>query len=232
MFHSSWILSISCSHVLIAARKALLRTVLLMSLITIIVYAVCPNECSGHGTCGDYDRCTCFKDHFGSVTWTNPDCSVRTCPFKTAFIGPVVKENDIHPMAECSNKGTCTRSTGQCDCFLGYEGVACERTICPNMCNMNGYCLTQSELANDAFRVYSTPWDADKVVGCVCDLGFRGVDCSEVECPSGPDFMGGFGNESGRDCSGRGTCDYSRGTCICYIGFYGKQCQNQASVLS
>lgn len=41
------------------------------------------------------------------------------------------------------------------------------------------------ELADDAFHAYSTPWDSDKIVGCVCDLGFRGVDCSQIECPSG-----------------------------------------------
>jgi hypothetical protein len=86
-------------------------------------------------------------------------------------------------------------------------------------------------------------------VGCVCDLGRRGPDCSlskwsllfssvlfyylcififlKVECPSGKDVMGGYGNEAGRDCSGRGLCDYSTGICGCFHGYYGTKCEFQ-----
>lgn len=39
-------------------------------------------------------------------------------------------------------------------------------------------CFTQKQLALEAGRVYSTPWDAEKQLGCVCDLGRRGPDCS------------------------------------------------------
>jgi hypothetical protein len=38
--------------------------------------------------------------------------------------------------------------------------------------------FSQFQLASDAGRVYSTPWDAEKQLGCVCDLGQRGPDCS------------------------------------------------------
>lgn len=103
-----------------------------------------------------------------------------------AWIGPLIKANDVHPQLECSNRGICDRSTGMCDCFENFEGIACERTICPNDCSMSGVCYTQRQLAEDAGRIYETPWDADKNVGCVCDLGFRGPDCRLVECPSGP----------------------------------------------
>lgn len=37
-----------------------------------------------------------------------------------------------------------------------------------------------------------------KHVGCVCDLGFRGPDCSLQECPSGTDILSGMGNTKGR----------------------------------
>lgn len=97
-----------------------------------------------------------------------------------------MKANDVHPIMECSNRGICDRSTGMCDCFENFEGIACERTTCPNDCNMSGVCYTQRQLAEDAGRIYETPWDADKNVGCVCDLGFRGPDCRLVECPTGP----------------------------------------------
>eukprot|EP01034_Spumella_vulgaris_P022105 gene22105-28204_t len=71
------------------------------------------------------------------------------------------------------------------------------------------------QLAVEANRVYSTPWDAEKQVGCVCDLGRRA------------DVLKGYGNEAGRDCSGRGLCDYSSGICGCFHGYYGTKCEYQ-----
>ena len=88
-------------------------------------------------------------------------------------------------------------------------------------------CFTQEQLALEASRVYTTPWDARKHVGCVCDLGRRGPDCSLIECPSGPDILKGPGNEAGRDCSGRGICDYTNGQCNCFTGYYGTKCEYQ-----
>jgi hypothetical protein len=48
-----------------------------------------------------------------------------------------------------------------------------------------------------------------------------------VECPSGADVLKGYGNEAGRDCSGRGLCDYSSGICSCFHGYYGTKCEFQ-----
>jgi hypothetical protein len=39
--------------------------------------------------------------------------------------------------------------------------------------------------------------------------------------------MKGLGNTAGRDCSGRGICDYSSGDCKCFSGYYGTQCEYQ-----
>jgi hypothetical protein len=121
----------------------------------------------------------------------------------------------------------CDRKSGECECFENYDGIACERTACINDCNGHGICYTQKQLAVEATKTYSTPWDAMKHVGCVCDLGYRGPDCSLQECPSGPDPLLGDGNEKGRDCSGRGICDYSAGLCKCFIGYFGTRCQHQ-----
>merc|ERR1719238_2550920 len=65
---------------------------LFVTLATLVGFATaaCPNSCSGHGTCDQYDACTCFKE--AAVTkdarfkgtnefeWTGADCSRRTCP--------------------------------------------------------------------------------------------------------------------------------------------------------
>jgi hypothetical protein len=162
-----------------------------------LILSSCPNFCSGHGECDKFFRCTCYKGPDGELAWTGNDCSLRTCPKydenylffsfvlifllisirDVAWIGPVVKANDVHPITECSNKGICNRYTGICECFENFEGIACERSVCLNNCNNQGVCYTAKQLAEDAGRVYDTPWDADKFVGCVCDIGFRGPDC-------------------------------------------------------
>ncbi len=112
-------------------------------------------------------------------------------------------------------------------------------------CNGRGECLPMKVLAERAGRNYSIPWDAMKIWGCVCDKGFRGPDCSQQviwivislvatllpeqqECLSRADPLGGYGNEAGRDCSGRGHCDFSSGICNCFQGFHGEACNKQS----
>jgi hypothetical protein len=192
---------------------------------------MCENQCSGHGTCEVNGNCKCFTGLDGEDEWTGPDCSSRTCPFDFAWVGASINSNNLHPWAECSNKGICDRASGECQCFTGYEGAACQRTVCPDNCNDQGTCWPEKHLASKAGRVYEAPWDAMKHVGCLCDAGYRGPACDQQECPSGADPLSGYGNEAGRDCSGRGICDYSNGICACFTGFFGTRCQHQTTVM-
>lgn len=193
--------------------------ILTLLLLPGITVCYCPNGCSGHGSCGADDRCSCYLRPNGEFAWQGADCSERTCPTAEAWVYyPVFGENNVHSVTECSNMGVCDRQTGECDCFDGYDGIACERTVCPNDCNGRGICYTQKQLAAEAGTEYTSPWDAMKHVGCVCDLGYRGPDCSLQECPSGADVLTGKGNMEGRDCSGRGLCDYETGLCKCFTG--------------
>lgn len=179
---------------------------------------LCENHCSHHGTCEFNNNCNCFLGLDGEPAWTGPDCSLRTCPKDFAWVGEVVNANgipkpyfftqtrsttklkrqmsttDLHPWAECSNKGLCDRSTGLCSCFTGYEGIACQRTTCPDDCNGRGTCWPERILAMKAGREYSLPWDAMKQVGCYCDAGYRGPACELQECPSGSDPLDGWVN--------------------------------------
>jgi hypothetical protein len=137
--------------------------------------AECPNACSGHGTCGAKDSCSCYQNYQGN------DCSERTCYFGIAHVdspkgdlnadglvsGPlttVVTGSEVYPWGtteqypnananeghfymECSNKGICDRKSGTCDCFDGYTGTACARAACPNDCSGHGTCESIKELA-------------------------------------------------------------------------------------
>lgn len=225
-----------------------------------MVAAECPNACSGHGTCGSNDMCSCYRN------WQAADCSERVCPYGISFTTtpqgdlnmdgdlydasskPIVIKSgtyagdpilasvpgnsdqltfnadvvaselstgdclmfnddtycitavsssaplrtftidrqitsqsnvnnkvvykwletiaapkgtweawpghaatkwrdDGHFYMECSNQGSCDRSTGECKCFDGYGGRACNRATCPSDCSGNGRCMTVKDLS-------------------------------------------------------------------------------------
>lgn len=155
--------------------------------------AACPNNCSRHGTCGSADLCTCHP------RWTGADCSLRECPYGLSWTtegdGVVPAGNGmggLHPYTECSSKGTCDRTTGECQCYPGYEGRGCRRQACPNNCSGNGRCISNSEynseyVATAGAKFSSSTWDMEAARVCACDRGWEGYDCSSRICPKGDD---------------------------------------------
>lgn len=87
--------------------------------------------------------------------------------------------------------------------MTGYTGSACEIMACPgeaSQCSGKGTCLSMRRLATLAtingepagFTYGRTPnkpstWDANKIMGCLCDDGYTGYDCSLRTCPYGDD---------------------------------------------
>jgi hypothetical protein len=167
--------------------KGALTFVAMMALVG-MASAMCPNSCSGHGTCGANDLCTCFAG------FTATDCSERKCAYSHAFVDVATGVEDAHNYAECGNQGVCDRKTGLCKCFAGYTGKACARADCPNRCSGHGTCELIEDLATDtaatvggnALYTY-TAWDAGKIQGCKCDPSYEGADCSLRKCPVGDD---------------------------------------------
>lgn len=168
----------------------------------------CPGtvSCSGHGECAGNPtyKCNCADG------WTGADCSNRVCPKDVAWFAYPSAENVAHisEQVECSNVGTCDRSTGICVCDVGYTGSACNRLTCAgtgNLCNAHGQCLDMYTLAKlatvngviptkttEIITYGSIPnnpktWDALKIFGCLCDAGYTGYDCSLRVCPFGDD---------------------------------------------
>merc|ERR1719335_636682 len=110
-----------------------------------------------------------------------------------------------------------------------------------NDCSGHGICQDQKHFAADASKTYDElntilgPYDAEKQMGCLCDLGFRGPDCSMIECPSGADPLGpdpqGIFTTERNDCSGRGICNYGTGQCACFKGYFGERCETQSNYI-
>ena len=205
-----------------------------VTLATLLGYsqAGCPNSCSGHGTCGVDEvvslfssliskksrllsllrllQCTCYHG-WGSNGMAGGDCSERFCPFELAWVDSPQKDGTRHRYAECANKGTCNRETGECKCFDGYEGKACARQSCPNHCSGHGTCEFMKDLefgvvfneyydgstnalsgvgaGGKKFTDSHITWDLDRARACVCDPGWTGLDCTERMCPYGNDVM-------------------------------------------
>jgi len=102
-----------------------------------------------------------------------------------------VLSNSGHYYMECSNKGICDRDAGECVCFDGYEGSACQRASCPatkaGVCSGHGTCRSIADLAaSDANNHYNL-WDADATMGCDCDAGYTGPSCADRQCKYGFD---------------------------------------------
>lgn len=118
-------------------------------------------------------------------------------PYGTTEQFPQMEDSDLnvltdsaHYYMECSNKGTCDRASGECLCYDGYDGVACQRASCPgypNSCSGHGVCKSKKQLASaDNQNVYKL-WDQNVGMGCLCDKGYYGADCSLRQCKYGVD---------------------------------------------
>jgi len=152
-------------------------------------FALCPggegnNACSGHGSCGQYDKCTCYRN------WQGVSCNERICPFSPAWADENAQSNRIlgggirdgHTYKECGGKGICDRSTGQCECFAAFGGKGCSRMLCPNSCSGHGTCEYLDTVASSY-----NDWDAHRIQICQCDPGYEGHDCSKRKCKPGDD---------------------------------------------
>lgn len=179
-------------------------SVLLLLSFVAAINAACDNGCSGHGTCGAQQICTCFDNWGLGLSHLSGDCSERICPYEIAWVDTPDKLGKRHKYAECANRGICNRDTGECECFPGYEGKGCQRTSCPNDCSGHGRCMYIDDLPygavaqdydngnfteQDPRRFAYYAWDKRKTRGCVCDPEYGDVDCSKRMCPYGTDVM-------------------------------------------
>lgn len=173
-----------------------------------VVDGACDNACSGHGDCNYKDVCTCWQE-WKMGDEDGGDCSDRKCPSELAWVDNPDQNGLHHRYAECAGRGVCDRTTGECSCFDGFTGKACQRTTCPNDCSGHGRCeyiedLPYATVWGDYFDGTSNLkgfgdrpvtfsadryWDKHKTRGCVCDPRWTDVDCSRRMCPRGTDVL-------------------------------------------
>lgn len=208
------------------------------------------DNCNGHGQCMEAtSTCACFEG-WGAATdltfYHAPDCSARVCPSGRAWADVPTSSSTAHRVAECSNRGTCNRKTGECTCFAGFTGPSCNRNLCPNDCSGHGVCVSIKDMAKlsnalplNANTLYegeedSITWDEEMSYGCVCDSSWDvgleagqrqepewfGADCSLRHCPSADNPVT---NVDETDCGGKAAANSIA------VGQVGNLCQVDCS---
>ena len=159
---------------------------------------------AGHGSC-DPTTGACACDG----AWSGPACDMRscaancsdhgecdrasgTCRCKSGW-GGALCERPGCPIAanalECGGRGWCNVKRRFCVCAIGWRGFDCSEPappVCPRGCGGHGRCQEQSSGNNDggsqgggSLRIAGELASS----GCICDIGFHGLDCSRQDCP-------------------------------------------------
>lgn len=109
-----------------------LQVCVLVSIAKVTV-AECPNACSGRGTCGAYDMCSCYNGYMAN------DCSERVCPFGLAHVdspkGDLNMNNDIEYKTVAS--GSQVYKVGASELFPIMQEVSCRRAGSHSMRSLN-----------------------------------------------------------------------------------------------
>jgi len=160
--------------------KAATLTVLFFS----SAWALCPNDCSGHGDCSHSSHCTCHHN------WVGADCGQRICTFGRAFVdspwGDLDGDGALEP-----NRGFSPTTN------FKVQGI---NYVTSNVGEMGfteyGYARKGRTTSWDEAHFYrecSNKGLCDRETGlCECFPGYTGSGCRRTACP--------------QDCNGNGIC--------------------------
>ena len=184
-----------------------------------VAYAECPGACSGHGLCGQYDACVCFKGYMGG------ECSQRVCQFGLAHVD--IPKGDLDSSDEITDLNT------HIVVFSPFYTAGTTEQY-PNMHSSDGTVL--SNTAHE-YAECSNKGDCNRDDGeCECLDGYEGSACQRAACPVKDEIY----------CSGHGICNTAREIaaadhnnvyelwdaditmgCVCDEGYSGPSCEER-----
>lgn len=190
-------------------------------LTTLPVRAICPNSCSGHGTCGENDQCSCYTNFMGG------DCSLRVCLFNWAWAAG--------PQGDLNFDGDLFDATQYSDDYEFKSGSAHLATDSARGGTWEFWPTFHSQTTDEGhfYMECSNRGICNRDTGlCKCFDGYEGSACRRRSCPS--------------SCSGHGLCltvnqltaaegmytyalwdgDMAR-TCKCDPGYTGTDCSEK-----
>jgi len=185
----------------------------------------CPDDCSGHGTCRS-NRDFAYDWAIAKTTQIQSDKTGDkfTELFKETYFASYddAWDTDMHY---------------GCKCDAGYRGPSCALVECPSAADPLDDKCTATTAITDYQLQYDAPfggkgWEeaysnrkSGESAGEQTDLSKSDYNRQYVLDSNGRKVYGCYGAMSGQDCSGRGICDYSSGTCKCFSGYAGTACE-------
>jgi len=217
-----------------------------LSALTACVTASCPNACSGHGSCGSNDQCSCFRN------WVANDCSERVCPYGIS--------HTTTPQGDLNMDGDRFDNTGKAivyktgpnagdhiQAFISHldntltfsnnQDVSSNELVVGDAIEIRGWDATNSKFIKHAFVITAVNADGSFTLNKDCTVtgGLHGSVFKVMETIAAPagtwESWPGDTVENTQDeghfymeCSNQGLCDRGTGECECFDGYSGIDC--------
>merc|ERR1719261_52113 len=195
----------------------------------------CPDDCSGHGTCRSN------QDFAYDYAITKTEQLLQPGQGVDGNQGSTERFEQNYRVTY-DNAWDSGMHYG-CLCDAGYRGPSCALVECPSSKDaLDDKCVpivaidgTEDEIIKNYQLQYDAAKGASGWSNAFADQPNDSVAIEDGQGTAGTAiqneyFRDGvvyscFGAQSGQDCSGRGICDYSSGTCACFKGYAGTACE-------